>query len=294
VPTGSLAALQPQLSLLDERFPERLLQLSRGVQVAVRECGPRSTAPVLVLLHGISSGSPSWLHVAAMLGEPHRVVAWNAPGYGESTRLDSRAPTASEYATRLHQVLRALDIHRVVLVGHSLGALMACAYARLPDAIAVERLVLLSPARGYGGSPEQAVRVRRDRLDALNSRGVDGLAAGIDQRVLSPTATDAARAWVRWNTSRLHPEGYSQAVEMLCNSELGLVRGSLPIEVHCGDADVVTPPEACAQVARNLRAPFDLIASAGHASPVEQPGIVGALLRAPGSPAGRDFQDARR
>jgi pimeloyl-ACP methyl ester carboxylesterase len=81
---------------------------------------------------------------------------------------------------------------------------------------------------------------------------------------------------------------------MLCNSELGLVRGSLPIEVHCGDADVVTPPEACAQVARNLRAPFDLIASAGHASPVEQPGIVGALLRAPGSPAGRDFQDARR
>jgi pimeloyl-ACP methyl ester carboxylesterase len=279
VDTASPANLPQQLALLQARFPERGLRLADGAQVAVRERGARGAAPAMVLLHGISSGAASWLHAVLPMPAAQYVVAWDAPGYGNSTPLPQDAPHAADYALRLHEALQALEVRRCVLVGHSLGALMACAYTRLPQAVAIERLVLISPARGYGGSPEDAARVRRDRTDALNTQGVEGLATRIPQRLLSAHAGDEARGWVRWNTARLQPRGYLQAVEMLCNSELGPVPANIPVEVHVGAADVVTPPAACEEAARSLGASFQIIEAAGHASPVEQPAAVAALLQ---------------
>jgi pimeloyl-ACP methyl ester carboxylesterase len=153
---------------------------------------------------------------------------------------------------------------------------MACAFAAAhPQRL--QRLVLISPARGYGADTQQADKVRRERSEALRSKGVPGLAATIDQRLLSPQADEAAREWVRWNTARLRADGYLQAVQMLCNSTLAPVSG-VPVEVHCGEADVVTPPATCAEAAQALGAPFRTIANAGHASPVEQPEAVARLL----------------
>lgn len=273
------SSVDAQRALLEERFPQYLVTLPSGARVALRECGPRDAALTIVLLHGISSGAGSWLHAVLPLADKHRVIAWDAPGYGHSTPLPQREPAAADYAGRLDEVLQALEVQRCVLVGHSLGALMACAFAaEHPDQ--VERLVLISPARGYGGEGQQAEseRVRRERTEALDTLGVAGLAARIDQRLLSPQADAAAREWVRWNTARLNPQGYLQAVAMLCGSELAAVPAVVPAEVHCGEADVVTTPQSCAQAAQRLGAPFHSIAGAGHASPIEQPAAVAALL----------------
>ena len=74
---------------LQQRFPERLVQLADGAQLAIRECGQ---GPVVVLLHGIGSGSASWLHCAQRLAAGNRVIAWDAPGYGLSTPLPPARP----------------------------------------------------------------------------------------------------------------------------------------------------------------------------------------------------------
>lgn len=276
---ASTCSVEGQRALLQERFPQSLVTLSSGARVVVRECGPRE-APVIMLLHGISSGAASWLHVAMSLAQTYRVLAWDAPGYGHSTPLAQALPKAVDYARRLAELLPALDVHRCVLVGHSLGALTACAYAAMADAQTVPRLVLISPAGGYAGEgqSETRERVRRERLGALRTAGVAGLAARIDQRLLSAQASPAAREWVRWNASRLHPEGYQQAVAMLCDSELATVPKGVTVEVHCGEADVVTSPTSCAKIAQRLAATFQTIPSAGHASPIEQPQAIAALL----------------
>ena len=75
--------LQAPLALLDSRFPQHIVALPSGAQVALRECGASGEAPTVVLLHGISSGAASWLHTAVLAGEQVRVMAWDAPGYGE-------------------------------------------------------------------------------------------------------------------------------------------------------------------------------------------------------------------
>lgn len=273
--------LQTPLALLDRSFPQRLLTLPCGARVAVRECGVPGTRPAVVLLHGISSGAASWLHTAVRVGEMAHVIAWDAPGYGDSTPLPDAAPLDADYAARLQELLQVLGVRRCVLVGHSLGALIACAYARGLGASRVARLVLISPAGGYGAEGQAAARdrVRVERIAALKTLGVNGLAERIPQRLLSPAADAAAKAWVQWNTTRLRPAGYLQAVELLCSSDLGASRGlAAPVEVHCGDADVVTPAAACRIRADLLAAPFDLIEGAGHASPVEQPEAVAHLI----------------
>lgn len=277
--------LQTPLNLLVQAFPQQQVMLPSGDRVAVRRCGTASTAPPVVLLHGISSGAASWLHAARLLGEHTEVIAWDAPGYGESTPLPSPAPTDNDYATRLHDLLLALGLRRCVLVGHSLGALMAAAYVRhyAGDARAcqVTQLVFISPAGGYGGAGQDDKRslVRQERQAALHKLGVAGLAERTARRLLSPQASPEALAWVRWNAGGLQSAGYLQAIELLCQSDLGLsAPAAVPVSVYCGDADVVTPPAACQVWAQAFAAPFALLAQAGHASPAEQPHAVARAI----------------
>src|SRR5690606_24690024 len=105
---------------------------------------------------------------------------------------------ASDYAARLSALLDALEAPSCVLVGHSLGAITAAAAARTDARI--RRLVLISPARGYGApSREEARRkVRAERLAALKALGIVGMAAQRSGRLVADSASAQARQWVRW------------------------------------------------------------------------------------------------
>ncbi len=73
-----------------QHFPVQMLEISGATQ-AYRESG--SGEQVLVLLHGISSGSGSWVQQLETLGHHFRVIAWDAPGYGLSDPLNTAEPT---------------------------------------------------------------------------------------------------------------------------------------------------------------------------------------------------------
>ncbi|UVJ43984.1 alpha/beta hydrolase [Pseudomonas sp. LS1212] len=269
-PTAKLEAL------LDSQFAQRELAVDDG-RLAIREVG---TGPAIVLLHGIGSGAASWLQVALALSQDARVIAWDAPGYGDSTPLAHPAPSAMDYAGRLLHMLDALGIETCVLVGHSLGALTATALAS-SQPHRVSRLVLISPARGYGDPARETQRqqVRAKRLQTLECLGIAQMAHERCAHMLSSRASSSALAWVQWNMSRLNPAGYRQAIELLCGDDL--LRHaplSVPCEVHCGEADAITAPEACHGLAKSLAASFSLIPDAGHASPIEQPIVVAGRL----------------
>lgn len=277
---------QPDLHLLealDSGFAQRVVQVGpAGERVAYR-CGG-GTGPVIVLLHGISSGAASWLPCASLLAAHAQVIAWDAPGYGESSPLAQARPLASDYAQRLDRLLQALGVQPALIVGHSLGALMAAAYVANASNLPA-RLLLLSVAQGYGGAGReaQAREVARQRLEALASLGVDGLAQRGPARLLSEEADPGAQAWVRWNMQRLNPDGYRQAVAMLCGDDIHtyLARRpeALPTQIACGSRDVVTTPPACGTLAERFGLPFSLIPDAGHACYIDQAAATARLIR---------------
>jgi pimeloyl-ACP methyl ester carboxylesterase len=110
--------------------------------------------------------------------------------------------------------------------------------------------------------------------------GIAGMAAQRSGRLVSDGASELARQWVRWNMARLNESGYRQAVELLCGADLlADLPPVMPVRVACGALDEITPPEACAEVARQCGVSLELLADAGHASYVERPAAVAALLR---------------
>ncbi len=95
---NSCSPSQDMLAALDSGFAQRVTQLGNGARVAYRSGG--SAGPVIVLLHGISSGAASWLPCASLLAAHARVIAWDAPGYGDSSPLSQAQPRAADYARR--------------------------------------------------------------------------------------------------------------------------------------------------------------------------------------------------
>src|SRR3954454_12584541 len=121
-----------------------------GKKLAYREAGDGAA---LVLLHGIGSGSASWLFQLEGLSKHYRVIAWGAPGYGESDSFSIDKPHPADYARALSILLNALKVQDFTLVAQSLGALMAGSYARLFQNVAC--MLLISPAGGYSGRTEK-------------------------------------------------------------------------------------------------------------------------------------------
>ena len=266
-------------AVLDREFPARRVDVGEGAAISVREAGP-SDAPCVVLLHGIGSGSASWLPVVRLLASHCRVLAWDAPGYGESTPLDAPEPTTADYASRLDRLLAMLAWPRTLLVGHSLGGLMAGAFAALYPA-RLQRVLLLCPAGGYGapGQQARAQQVRDERLGTLESLGVEGMARARGPRLVRDGADEDIRQWAVWNMARLRPDGYRQAVAMLCGGHLAAHAPlTVPVEVHVGEHDRVTTPEAVRAIAAAFGVDCGLVAEAGHLVGMDQPAAVAALI----------------
>ncbi len=100
--------------------------------------------PATLLIHGLGGFAESWRETLAAL-EPHsRVIAFDLPGFGQSAK-PNRPYTLGFFARVVDELLEALEVERVRLVGHSLGGGVALAFAlACPDR--VERLALLAAA----------------------------------------------------------------------------------------------------------------------------------------------------
>ena len=115
----------------------------------------------LVLLHGIGGDKDNWAYVALFLTRRYRVVAWDAPGFGESSRPDGASYAVEAQVERLHAFLRTLGITRAHFGGNSMGGLIASHYAlRYPDE--VESLWLLNTAYVASAQPSEGLeRIER-------------------------------------------------------------------------------------------------------------------------------------
>ncbi len=123
---------------------EQLTVPTREGDTFVVACGP-ADAPPLLLLHGSAANTAMWMGDVAHWARDFRVYAVDLPGE-PGLSAPSRPPLASEaHALWLDDVLRALAVPRVSIVGVSLGGWLALDYAiRRPGA--VDRLALLGPS----------------------------------------------------------------------------------------------------------------------------------------------------
>ena len=284
--TGIQAVIDPRTT---PGMTHDLLHPSQRIDTLLGAIGYRQAGVLagtrLVLLHGIGSGSASWAaQLAAVKTDQPGLLAWDAPGYGESDGLslsDDAWPTATRYAERLWAWLYALGLTQpLTLVGHSLGALMAVRAAVLqPQRVAA--LVLLAPAQGHARlEPAQRERLLHDRLAALVNLGPAGMAQQRGAAMLTPDAPAEILTAVQTVMAQVQPRGYTHAARMLAGGDLltDLAQVHCPVQVASGSADRITPPAGCQQVAAAAGVAWTDLGPVGHACPLQAGAAVNALL----------------
>ncbi|WP_337262158.1 MULTISPECIES: alpha/beta fold hydrolase [unclassified Serratia (in: enterobacteria)] len=254
------------------RLPERQQEDCSGFWLGWREAGQ---GRAVVLLHGISSGSASWVKQFSdsALTNGHRLIAWDAPGYGGSAALPQAELKAAAYANALAALIAELELEQPLIVGHSLGALIGSAYAAAYPS-GLSGLVLADPAQGYASAPaEKRQQVYGQRKQMIETLGPQGYGEQRAAALLRDSADPQDIAWVRSGMQQLNPAGFLSAAWMLANDDISQYlrhyRG--PLQVWCGREDRITPAQGAQALAQQQDAQFRLISDAGHASYLDAP-----------------------
>ncbi len=106
---------------------------------------PKHYGSTVILLHGIGSSTAMWGAVATKLPSNTRVIALDLLGFGKSPKPNWNTHSARTQADSIATTLFTMRITGpVIVVGHSLGALVAIEFARRYP-IMTRQLILVSP-----------------------------------------------------------------------------------------------------------------------------------------------------
>ncbi len=132
------------------------------------------------------------------------------PGYGESPMLAATPADAGDYADALARMLDRAGVEQTILVGHSLGALVAAAFAaKYPQRVLYP--VLADVAQGYGrAEAAQREKVWQGRQQQI-ALGGEAMAQGGRQNCCALGAREADVATVAAGMRRLRRDGYLAA-----------------------------------------------------------------------------------
>src|SRR5690348_8331417 len=187
-----------------------------GLRIAYQQAGE---GPPLLLLHGGLSDSREWRRQLEELSDEFTVVAWDAPGCGQSSDPPEtfRLP---EYADCLAAFVDALGLGQSHVLGLSFGAGLALElYRRHPTV--PRTLVLASAYAGWAGSlPAQVVEQRLQRV----LREADLAPEQVVPRWIPEFFTERAPAElideVAAIMSEFHPAGWRAMAHALAEADL--------------------------------------------------------------------------
>ncbi len=239
--------------------------------------------PVLVLMHFLGGSTREWDEVVPLLGHQVRTLRLDLPGFGDSAAVPGYS--VESMADLVDTTLRAADLDRFFLVGHSMSGKVAMVLARRFEDAGDSRLlgmVLVAPSPP---SPEPIPADKRSSMiEALGSeregdwhRARNYITKNEERDIPSPVVERAVSevlkmnraAWLAWLTDG-SKEDWSERV--------GILR--LPVLVIAGELDrSLGPDQQKAVTLPHLgNAHLAIVAGCSHLIPIERPEQMAALL----------------
>jgi pimeloyl-ACP methyl ester carboxylesterase len=274
-----------------------------GTVLHAEVCGP-DDAPTVVLVHGWMCALRFWENQVRDLARDFRVVSYDLRGHGRSAAPASRAG----YSTKaLAADLEAVLTHcvpagrRVVLTGHSLGAMAIVAWAGSQEGPIHERVAAIALVNtGIGDLVSESDVIRMPgplrRAGDVAGRLLIGARAPLPRTssrltteairylALSPAASPAQVAFCEELILDCHPTVRAGFGRELSRLDLGhaVERLTVPTLVIASERDRLTPPRHAERLAETLPRLERLVRlpEVGHMAPIEAPSEVGGALRA--------------
>lgn len=267
------------------RFPDAAIHhevsTTDGGTMHVVEHGNPAGRPI-VLLHGITLSALTWHYQLADLADRHRLFAVDLRGHGSSV-----AGTAEWHLDRmgtdLAELFDHLDLHDAVLVGHSMGGMVAQRFALDHPATFAARvagLVLMSTSGGpvvrlaaYQALTDAITPPARYAL-ALGDRVPGGLFQANDLSYLifrlgmgrdpAPEHVELNRLMTAGTPVTVWSELITHVAGFDVRDRLGEI--DVPALVLVGTRDLLTPPASARKLVAGLPQAQPLVAfpGAGH------------------------------
>jgi pimeloyl-ACP methyl ester carboxylesterase len=111
-----------------------------GSKLKVEFYGPEDGVPI-VLTHGWGLHSGEWNYLKKELADRFRLIVWDEPGLGESTRPKTRDYSLENLARDLEAVLTLAGDKPAILLGHSIGGMITLTFCRLFPAALGSRVI---------------------------------------------------------------------------------------------------------------------------------------------------------
>ena len=166
---------------------------SDGVKLTYTWSGPAS-APILLLVPGWSQTAAQWEKQIAHFDRSYNVISYDHRGHGESEK-PNHGYRVARLGVDLNDLLVALDLKDVVIVGHSMGCAVIWAFWDLFPAarLRIKKLVLVDqPAvmtANPGWTPEYA--------DSVSATLLPNTPYDVGNSIQSEAGKDFARAFIK-------------------------------------------------------------------------------------------------
>jgi len=236
----------------------------------------------LVFIHGLGGSGQIWQDQMAHFSADRPVLAWDAPGYEGKPLLSPL--TFETLSDALLADMDAAGIDRAVLVGHSLGGMLAqVVVAHAPERVAGLALVSTSPAFGDPKGEFQQ-RFLRERLDPLDKGlSMAELAGPATFAMLGANPDEQGVARAERALAATRPETYRAYLDLITrfDARATLATIACPALVIVGEHDKASPPIVSEKMAQRIQqGRYVMVPAAGHMLPFEQPAIFNAALQA--------------
>ncbi|QIM53854.1 alpha/beta fold hydrolase [Hydrogenophaga crocea] len=244
------------------------------------------SGPTVLMLHGIGGGHLAFApQVETLAGAGYRAIAWDMPGYGRSAPIEPY--TFKGLAQSCVDLIDALQCESVVLVGHSMGGMVAQeVVARRPDK--VSRLVLAGTSAAFGKRTDgrsaeawaqQFIAQRTAPLDA--GKSMAEVAQVLVPQMTGPGALPEGLRLAEHCMGGVPAATYRRALECLVTfdrqQQLADIR--VPTLLIGGEFDRVAAPAVMKQMADSIpRARYAELKGIGHLMNLEAPDDFDGLL----------------
>jgi pimeloyl-ACP methyl ester carboxylesterase len=249
----------------------------------------------LVLIHGLEGQMGNFTHsLVDRLSGDFRVVAFDRPGSGYSTRSIGSPAGVRAQAGALAAAIRAMKLDRPVIVGHSLGGAVALAMA-LDQPDCASALALVAPVTHPVAAPPLVFRGLAIRSPLLRRFVAWTLATPASllarelalKQVFAPEPAPADFATAGGGLLGLRPANvYAASADMVAaNDDLEAMTPCyasirIPIGILYGRGDRILDPRAQGETMKAKIPALDLeLIEGGHMLPVTAPDAVAAFIR---------------
>jgi len=267
--------------------PSRFLALD-GMQVHLRDEGPRTDSVPIVLVHGTSASLHTFDGWAAAMRGSRRVIRFDLPGFGLTGPSPDQDYSLGAYARFTRRLLDSLGVSRFAIAGNSLGGEVAWEVAAAaPDRVAA---LILVDAAGYPiVSQSVPIGFRMARTQGLTwlftrilPRSVVTSSVrsvyGDPSRVTDTLVTRYYELTLREGNRASLPRRFAQSTNGADSARIATVRA--PTLIMWGGRDGLIPPDHAGRFARDIPGSrIALFPELGHVPHEEDPVRTAAAAR---------------